>query len=583
MSGDEWITGNAPPGKEGNQLTKPDSAARGDEPRARKSDQIALEKVIRPVAIAGMMTCIALSLAQFMVSLFPEWPGGVFVGLVFFVSLESIHSQRIVARMPVFSRNKARFRFAEGVVVLLVVRFAVYLEYGPARLMADLESWTSDIGKIFDASFLLNSVLLLIFWALAQQLSLTLQELEAQPIEKTVSVTDPRHYLRSTMPRRGRVDRQSRLHSITSLFLGGGLVLVLFAALSQAGFFAGAGSEQPRSTGVLTNMLAYFLIGLLFISQAQYTILKANWELDNVSVSGQMGRRWGLWVLLFLLLIGLVSALLPVGYSVGLLDALAMAIEWIVFVVSGIAFAIGMGISWVLTWLESLVTGQEMGSAPRAPQMTLPAPPPTVANEPNPWWSVVRSFAFWVILSGLIGYSLFHFVNDRWGLFQGPLATRFLAWLRGLWRGFRKGTQDVTARIRREIARRRRVPRVPQGEKRRWRFLSLRRLSPRDRVRYFYLSILRRSAQQEEGRAASETPLEYEKRLARAVPEVGDQVRELTWGFIEARYSEHDVTVDEASALQRAWRYIKRSLILRKRGPSSRGTTSSPAETEHSS
>ena len=133
------------------------------------------------------------------------------------------------------------------------------------------------------------------------------------------------------------------------------------------------------------------------------------------------------------------------------------------------------------------------------------------------------------------------------------------------------------------IARRRRVPRVPQGEKRRWRFLSLRRLSPRDRVRYFYLSILERSAQQEEGRAASETPLEYEKRLARAVPEVGDQVRELTWGFIEARYSEHDVTVDEASALQRAWRYIKRSLILRKRGPSSRGTTSSPAETEHSS
>ncbi len=102
-------------------------------------------------------------------------------------------------------------------------------------------------------------------------------------------------------------------------------------------------------------------------------------------------------------------------------------------------------------------------------------------------------------------------------------------------------------------------------ERNAWRYLALGRLSPRERVRYFYLSALRRSAQQGYGRPPGITPLQYEGTLARQMPEVSEQVHELTQAFVEARYSEHSISAGDASAIQRVFRTVRRALTARRK------------------
>ncbi|MBC7236218.1 MAG: hypothetical protein H5T69_10265, partial [Chloroflexi bacterium] len=380
----------------------------------------ALERVIRPLAIASMLTCIAISLGQFLTVIVPDWPSGVLAALVFIVSLEAIYSQRLLTGREFVSRDRLRFRFVEWVIILLLVRFGVYAQYGYERLLQDLATWSIQVGALFDVGFIINSLLILAFWALAGMLSQTIVELEASPIERMPSVTDPTHYLRATMPRHGRVDRAVRLARITNVFWIGGIFILIMAGLARVEVRELIVFQHSRSSGIVLNVLAYFVIGLLLISQAHYTILKANWDLQDIPVVGRVGQRWVLLVLGFLLLIGLVSALLPVSYSVGILETAGTVVRWIIYIVVQIVFLILFIISYVLGLILSLFAGRA-APAPQPMQRPTPPPPPpqAVAADPNPWWAVIRSLIFWTVLLGVIGYSFIHYARDRWGLFQG--------------------------------------------------------------------------------------------------------------------------------------------------------------------
>lgn len=547
---------------------KPDQVTVGEGAQVseqRSLPQTALEEVIRPVAIAGMLTCIAISLSQLVSVWSSAWPGDVFCALAFVVSLESIHSQRLLWRLRSVFRDSLRFRFVEWVVILLVVRFAVYLTYGVQHLVADVAAWQTNLASFFDAGFIVMSLFMALFWWLALRLSQTMQELEASPAEKMPSVTDPRHYLYSTMPHHGLTDRRARLNQIVTIFFWGGAVMLLLSGLARVDVRDLIVLRHSRSSGVILSVLAYFLIGLLLISQAQYTNLKANWELQSIPILGRLGRRWLLLVISFLLLIALVAVVLPVGYSVGLIAALSSVIQWIAYILLQIVFTIFFVLATIIGFLFSLLRLRQEGRGmPEQRMPTPPPPPPAVAQAGSPWWQVVRSLLFWSILTAIVGYSLYRFAADRWGLFRGLSAMGLFAWIRKLWRGLRLGTRRAVDRLRQQIGRRL-ASRQAQAAKSRWRYLSLRRLSPRERVRYFYLSVLRRNAQQGFSRPPSATPQEYEETFEKSVPAAAEQARELTQAFIEARYSEHEVTKADATAIQVAWRNVKRALTARRR------------------
>ncbi len=547
----------------------PDQAsgqASSGEHHRRELSPFTLEEGVRSLGIAGMLTCIAISLSQLLGPLIPQWHGSFISVMVFLVCLESIHAQRLLSRQRLSRRDRRRFRFVEWVVLLLVVRFGIYLNYGTERLVQDVASWSADLGSFFDPLFMAYSFIVLVFWSLALSLSSSMQGLEASPIEKAPSTTDPRYDLWATTPRRGRIDRQARLNSIVHTFFWGGVVLLLLSGLSRVDVRDMVTLQHSRSSGIILNALLYFLTGLLLVSQAHYTILKANWQLQDIPILGRLGRRWVLLAVSFLLLIGLISALLPVGYSVGIIEIVSLAIQWILWVISRAVLAITFAIGYLFGLLMSLFSGDSTGAQPAAlpTRPPLPAPPPTVAREPSAWWQVARSLLFWLVLTGVLGYSLWHFVGARLGLFQRLSAARLVAWLKGLWRGFRIGTRNAARRIRRTIGQRLAFRRSRAQERPR-RYLSIRRLSPRERMRYFYLSVLRRAARQGYARPVSMTPSEYQETLANRLPEVSAEVRELTRAFNEARYSEHSIGRKDARSIRAIWGRIKRELTLRRR------------------
>jgi len=540
---------------------------------SREWSKIALEELIRPLAIATMLTCIAISLSQLITSVAPEWPGRFLSVLTFLVCLESIHAKRLLTRLEPDSGERWRFRFVEWIFILLMVRFGVYIKYGAAQLAADIARWSLDVGAFFDAGFIVNSVLMAIFWSLALALSSAMQELEASPTEKRPRVTDPRHYLYSTMPRHGRIDRRARLNRIAGIFTAGGIALLLLAGLAQVDVRDLVAFEHSYSSGVILNVFAYFLIGFLLIGQARYTILRAHWEIEGIPIMEGIGKRWVLLALSFLFLIGLVSAFLPVGYSVGIVDALSTALQWTLYVLTQIAFALLFLISSLLALLIGFVTG----TPSETPSSTRPMPKPQVPSAapggPAPWWPLVRSLAFWTILIGIIGYSLFHFADYRWSILQRLSLSGFFRWLLGLWQNIRSGTKKATEGIRRVIADRL-SSREGRRRRRPWRYISLRGLPLRERIRYFYLSTLHRSEKQNLGRPPSATPQEYQSILSKEIPEMAEEFDELTQAFIEARYSEHAITEERASNVKKAWRHIKRILGLHRRRKRSESTES---------
>jgi hypothetical protein len=102
-----------------------------------------------------------------------------------------------------------------------------------------------------------------------------------------------------------------------------------------------------------------------------------------------------------------------------------------------------------------------------------------------------------------------------------------------------------------------------------WRYLNLRQLSPRERVQFFYRAMVRRGGQSGLPRKPAQTPFEYENTLRPAVSEHEDDLAGLTRAFVEAQYSPHPITPQNAVEAQGHWKRIRqalRALPSRQRG-----------------
>ena len=92
---------------------------------------------------------------------------------------------------------------------------------------------------------------------------------------------------------------------------------------------------------------------------------------------------------------------------------------------------------------------------------------------------------------------------------------------------------------------------------------SLRGLSPRELVRYFYLSAARRAADAGQPRRSGQTPYEYQRSLQDRFPELEPDLTGLTDAFLTARYSAQPMEEDDAQEVKPLWQRIK--VLLRQR------------------
>jgi hypothetical protein len=512
-----------------------------------------VENLVRPVLVASMMTCLATPLVLLLQLVLPGWGGTYFLVFCFFAALEGIVSERVLQRQRITGWAYVGSRAAEALILVLLLKFANYVPMGVDQLWSDAQLWPSRPGQFFGSLDLFTAGCFLLLWLGALLVSRQVSELDmhefadAAPSDKTSSA----YYLWLTQRPPAR-DRQRALELLGEMFMWGGIAMLISSALIQ--------KLIPTAQALAIPTLLFFALGVALLSQARFSVTYAGWRLQGALVQPSLARRWLLWAALFLTGVALASSLLPTEYAMGPVSAALSVLR----IVVGILVFIVMTLFFLLTLpLALLLPSVDLPSRPKLPSLNAPPPELTSVGESPGWLEAVGSALFWVIVLSIVGFAVFRFVQDRLGATpelpsaEGGWWGRFLAWLRGIWKGWRTLRHDIRSRLGQ------RHPERGGGLTRRMpgaRFWSLRRLSPRDLVRYFYLSTVRRAGQAGQPRVPGQTPYEYEADLGEHFTEVEPELSGLTEAFVKARYGYEAVETADAEAVKPLWRRIKAAL-----------------------
>jgi hypothetical protein len=521
-----------------------------------------VENLLRPLLVTTMLACLAMPLVRLLEWLFEGWDGTYLVVFVFVAGLEGILSERALRRRRMTGYAYLASRAAEVLILLLLLKLFSYVSLGldalqaDLRLLADPALWLMEPGRLISNQDLLAAMVFLPLWIGSLGVARMLSELDVgagkgrPPADKTST----EYYLWLTQPPIAR-DRQSVLEGLAETFLWGGVAMLVAATVIQFLF--------PEAAALAVPMLLYFALGIALLSQGRYSVLHTIWERQGILVQRSVARRWLLWGGVFLVGVALAALLLPTRYAVGPARALTHLLSLLFAVLS---FLVGLFLFLISLPLALLLPSLDRPTMPSAAPMPVP-PAEQVGGESLPWAEVLASALFWVVILAIVGYALLRFVRDRMGTLEGEEGVagtwwqRILLWLRELWHSWQKLGQEVQQRL----VRRQREPGVgPPGARRRLGFLSLRRLAPRELVRYFYLSTVRRAAEAGQPRQQGQTPYEYETALGTRFGELEPDLRGLTEAFVEARYSRRPVEPDDAEAVKPLWQRIKAALRRRR-------------------
>jgi hypothetical protein len=419
--------------------------------------------------------------------------------------------------------------------------------------------WITDPGSFISNLDLFTATLLVPLWAMSIYLGRMVKglDVEGERLAPPQDRTSIEYYLWMTQPPAVR-DRQERLDSLAETFIWGGVVILLASLMLHF---------LLPTTGIpAVAILLYFALGVTFLSQARFTVTFASWQIQGIPIQAGIGRRWLLWGVIFLLGVAAVVLLLPTSYTMGPLQAILGLYQ---LLIGGLMFLVSLIMFLVTLPFMFLFSRGEPVQQPRPPPLALPGQEQMANGATPPWLEILVSAVFWLVVISIVGYALIRFLRDRLGaLDESEEAAaswwgRFLLWLRDLWRQWLAWRRGVQTRIRERRAERR-AERATQIRERR--FLSLRRLPPRELVRYFYLSMARRASRVGLQRTPGQTPYEYKESLDRQLPDLEPELHGLTDAFVVARYSPQPLDKEDADAVKPIWQRIKTALRRRRAG-----------------
>lgn len=513
----------------------------------------------RPLLIAIQATCLAAGLWVVLVNVSPTPQDFRFTPLLLFIAaLAGVASAQWLAEPRQRLVGRTGFQLAQLLLLLLVLRLLTWAMTGNWPTLAMVRGWILEPWTFFDGVFIATAILCALAWHRASvvsgifyRLALTPGELAYDNERRSGSFWRMAH-----LPERVLVSRADLVEHYTTQWMVGGVFLALFAAATRVRIGPQL-NINVLDMGIPPAMVAalvfYFLIGLALLSQARLAVLRAQWLLDGVEMPERLPSRWSRWSLLVIVAIGVLAALLPLGstWQLGaIVNTLVLALVQIaMFIVSLIAALFAL----ILSLLG------EPPEMPEIPQDVTPAPPvvEVVPMLQAPPW--LGGAAFWLIalLALLIALRV---LLGKEGL---DVTRRKLASLLGLvWaqiKGWARGAQSLARSIQVNLPGRR-SPETSANARQSWRFIRLGGLPPREQVRYFYLSTLRRAADQGIVRRPAQTPGEFVQELESTWPEAEMDVEALTAAFVTARYDTIEISADEARQAKSVWERIKRAL-----------------------
>jgi hypothetical protein len=203
------------------------------------------------------------------------------------------------------------------------------------------------------------------------------------------------------------------------------------------------------------------------------------------------------------------------------------------------------------------------------PQIT--PPPPNIQNgNASPInWELVKSILLWGSLIVLVIVALRQYIAFNRELAEELRRFRPLRWLLAAWdrfkASFKKANKTVAAFIQNSLKRLRSLAPESAGPGG-WDFVNPRRLTPRQKVLFYYLALVRRAREAGLPRQDYQTPYEYARTLTSSLKAEKDDLDSMTESFIEARYSRHDIPAKTARRAESIWETIRRVLKNVRRG-----------------
>ena len=505
------------------------------------------DNFFRPLLITIMIMCFNISVVNLVRVINPEWRGTFFLLGMLIATVEAIYSHRVLTRIRSRHISILRYRVAEWVLLILVLKLLSFADKPLSFIWANLQAmWWNPIDVI-NLEFYVMLVLALLSWLVATE---TISDFD--------KLSDPYTFRSSNI---------LPLERLTARYFWGGLLLVLISGFSQVilrlGFSSLIDLQRPTIQGIIINVLVYFMLGLVLLSQANIARLTTSWRIHKVDVDPDLVKHWAKYGLIFLGIVTVVVFFLPTSYTMGFLESAGVVIESILGVLYFILQLILFLISFPLMWLARLFAGE-------SPPYTLPPPqpldvPPEAAapSSPIPWLEAARSLIFWLVALAMIGYLIKTYLVDRPELLAALSRFRPISFVVRLWqqiwlllRGWAQSGLEIIS----EQVKFTRPNQEGSISGRQWDWFGLGRLSARERILYYYLNILKRAEKRKLVRKASETPFEYEPNLEQAVPDVEAEVHQVTDVFVRARYSREGFDEDEADAIKQQWQRIRKAL-----------------------
>ncbi len=531
--------------------------------------------ILQPLLITILVTALLATLlvfAEILTGL--RWlPYSIFL---LFVCLESCYTTLWLRQPDRRLLNHAAYRAAELLLLALLLRAFVWASTGSWPNLADIPEILRYPQTIFlDGAFIFIGILSLVAWDRTTRLSATFTELAIDQAEVYYYSQPPNQRLSSDKP--VRTNRGKIVLSFFQQWIGGAFILAILTAMSSfdvVGIYRGGSLALARlglRPELLLFLLLYFLAGFLLLSQAQLAAMNARWLINGVTRRGQVERSWHRYTLWLLGGIALLAAFLPLGSTF----AIGNLLQSIIWVMAGVASFILSVFSTLLALVLSLFSGNRAAEPiepliqPTLPPIPTPTPTPIPPALPPQTidTGIITSSLFWAVAIVVSVMAISFFLRER-GIKVNTAVVqsfwqRLRRWLQTAWRGAGHQVRDLGQAVRS------RLQRAPKEEQSKppWRFIRLNALSPREQIRYFYLSTVKRAADKGVSRQQAETPLEFARDLKESWPEAEEDVDVLTDAFLEARYGRSPIDKEDVNPVKKRWRQVKAS--LRRRSESS--------------
>jgi hypothetical protein len=496
-----------------------------------------------------MAGCVALPLTRLIATI----AVGLHQPLLFLACvlavLEVNYSHHLLNTRLQFGTDRTRFRLIEFGFIFIVLKAAGILLYGGLGDMTfdgtGLPAIQHMVASILDLETLLAMVLAIAF---------------ALAVEDTLNSFD-----RLTESPEAHTRDFSPLENITGNYFTSGGVLLFVSGIELVGLNQVFNTQRPPVTGLVGNVLLYFVLGLVLLSQVHYERLAARWQAQGVRIPRELAGRWLRYTVFLLAGAGLLAFALPTGYTAGVLGYLGQAIFLLTLIVWGIVALIITILALPFALLMALLSG----TGRLVPVIRPLAPPPLaeVINQPlPPWLDTLRTVAVIVLVTAMVLYIVINYLRDRTGLAAALRRLKVFNFLRRLWAELRHRASGLADSIRASSVAswlRDRLNRAaPAGRG----FFRLGGATAREQVMFYYLSLLRRARERGFGRRPPQTPQEYEPVLEQRLPEAAEDVAGLTAAFEESRYSGHAVDAEAAKAARARWGRVKQALREKKAG-----------------